>query len=267
MKHYSVIRKAVYIAFLIALALACLGGLSSSNVHAQEAASTSREVRRISVSTVGTQGNNSSWNPAISADGRYVAFESAASNFFPNDTNHWYDVFVRDLMTETTTVVSVDSNGVLGNQLSHDPSISADGRYVAFSSPASNLVPGDTNGWEDVFVHDMQTGTTVRVSVNSSGAQGTSGSSNKPSISGNGRYVVFSSTAMGLVSGDTSDFGDIFRHDLQTGETIRVSVDSTGVQSNQGADDPSISADGRLVVFDSYSSNLVANDTNDVQDI
>ncbi|HVM97377.1 MAG TPA: hypothetical protein VMT89_13365 [Candidatus Acidoferrales bacterium] len=127
---------------------------------------------------------------AISSDGRYVAFYSYALNLVAGDTNGRSNVFVRDRQTNTTTLVSVGSSGTLGNGDSVNPAISADGRYVVFYSNASNLVADDTNASSDVFVRDLQTNTTTRVSVDSSGVQGNSASYG-PAISADGRYVVF----------------------------------------------------------------------------
>ena len=129
----------------------------------------------------------------------------------------------------STTLVSVSSSGEQGNNTSWKGSISADGRFVAFYSAATNLVSEDTNYATDIFVHDRQTSETTRISVSSSGAQGNGGSSN-PSISSDGRYIAFESDASNLVSGDTNDFGDIFVHDRQTGQTTLVSISSGGVQ-------------------------------------
>src|SRR5262249_38706966 len=147
-----------------------------------------------------------------------------------------------------------------------NPSISSDGRYVAFDSAASNLVSGDTNGATDVFVHDRLTGATTRVSTDSNAAQG-DGASSKPSISADGRYVVFLSAADNLVSGDTNGATDVFMHDLVTGVTTRVSTDSSGAQGNGSSSNASISSDGRYVAFASAASNLVPSDTNGVPDI
>ncbi len=224
---------------------------------------------RVSVDSSGIQqGDYPSDYPSISADGRYVAFSSDASNLVSGDTNGYQDVFVRDTQTGTTTRVSVDSSGAQGNSGSfyHAVSISADGRYVAFSSFASNLVNGDTNGAEDIFLHDRQTGATTRLSLDSSGVQG---SGDHPSISADGRYVAFKSAASNLVSGDTNDSWDIFLRDTQTGITTRVSVDSSGAQAIGDYYTPalSISADGRYVAFDSFASNLVSGDTNGTEDI
>ena len=146
--------------------------------------------RRVSVATDGTQGNSLSESPSISADGRYVAFDSSASNLVSGDTNRTSDIFVKDLQTGTTQRISVASDGTQGNNYSENPSISADGRYVAFESYSSNLVSGDTNNRSDIFVKDLQTGTTKRISVASDGTQG-NGNSYRPSISADGRYVAF----------------------------------------------------------------------------
>jgi Tol biopolymer transport system component len=163
----------------------------------------------VSVASDGTQGNGDSVSPSISADGRYVAFMSYAYNLVPGDTNGKADVFVHDRLTGQTTRVSVASDGTQGNDGSGGASISANGRYVAFVSGASNLVPGDTNGKADVFVHDRLTGQTTRVSVASDGTEGNSDSI-YPSISADGRYVAFQSWASNLIPRDTNGAWDVF---------------------------------------------------------
>jgi Tol biopolymer transport system component/Ca2+-binding RTX toxin-like protein len=228
--------------------------------------------RRVSVASDGIQGNSGSGSHSISADGRYVAFDSYASNLVSGDTNSTGDIFIKDLQTGTTKRISVASDGTQGNNDSYYPSISADGRYVAFLSSATNLVSGDTNGVNDIFVKDLQTGTTKRISVASDGTQGNDQSYNpsnpsNPSISADGRYVTFNSSATNLVSGDTNGAPDIFVKDLQTGTTKRISVASDGTQGNDGSSNPSISPDGRYVAFSSGASNLVSGDTNGVNDI
>jgi Tol biopolymer transport system component len=224
-------------------------------------------IERVSVDSAGTEGNSDSlYRPSISADGRYVAFRSNASNLVVGDTNNAWDIFVHDRQSGLTERVNIDSAGAEVNVDSSDPSISADGRYVAFRSYASNLVAGDTNGYADVFVHDRQTGLTERVSVSSAGTQGDEESVG-PSISADGRYVAFWSRASNLVADDTNGHYDIFVHDRQTGQTQRVSVDSTGAQSNDSSHSLSISADGRYVAFTSDASNLVAADTNEERDV
>jgi Tol biopolymer transport system component len=222
--------------------------------------------RRVSVASDGTQGNGVSFDSSISADGRYVAFASSASNLVSGDTNGAQDIFVKDLQTGTTKLISVANDGTQGNRNSKAPSISADGRYVAFKSYASNLVSGDTNGAQDIFVNDLQTGTTKCISVASDGTQGNS-YSDALSISADGRYVAFESHASNLVSGDTNRFFDIFVNDLQTGTTKLISVASDGTQGNSSSSHPSISADGRYVAFESSSSNLVSGGTNGAQGI
>jgi Tol biopolymer transport system component len=162
----------------------------------------------VSVDSNGVPANGFCAPPTINTDGRYVAFASDATNLVPNDTNGVRDVFFHDRQTGATTRVSVDSSGAQANGASGSQAISADGRYVAFQSDATNLVPNDTNTVADVFVHDRQTGTTVRVSVDSSGAQG-GGFSSAPAISADGRYVGFDSFNA-LVPGDTNNAGDVF---------------------------------------------------------
>src|SRR4028118_331258 len=220
----------------------------------------------ISVDSAGNQGNSFSGFPSISADGRFVAFSSGASNLVPGDTNDTNDIFVRDRLTNTTTLVSVDSAGNQANSDSDNPSISADGRFVAFYSDASNIVPGDTNDTNDIFVRDRLTNTTTLVSVDSAGNQANSDSDN-PSISADGRFVAFYSDASNIVPGDTNDTNDIFVRDRLTNTTTLVSVDSAGNQANSDSDNPSISADGRFVAFYSDASNIVPGDTNDTNDI
>jgi len=228
----------------------------------------------VSLDSAGNQANNGSSRPSISADGRFVAFQSSASNLVPGDTNRdpdsfaIQDIFVRDRLTNTTTRVSVDSAGNQANRFSDRPSISADGRFVAFTSEASNIVPGDTNNRNDIFVRDTLTNTTTRVSVDSAGNQ-QNGSSffNASSISADGRFVAFESNAGNLVPGDTNGDSDIFVRDTLTNTTTRVSVDSAGNQGNDVSYNPSISADGRFVAFDSFASNIVPGDTNSERDI
>jgi len=224
-------------------------------------------ITRVSVDSAGNQAIGDSEIPSISADGRFVAFLSNATNLVPGDTNNSQDIFVRDLLTNIITRVSVNSAGNQGNALSLLPSLSGNGRFVAFASNASNLVPGDTNGRADIFVRDLLTNTTTRVSVDSAGNQGNGISySLLTSISADGRFVTFASDASNLVAGDTNNRGDIFVRDLLTNTTTRVSVDSAGIQGNGISEFPSISADGRFVAFTSNASNLVPGDTNNSND-
>ena len=247
-------------ALVLGLALVLALGLSAGGW------ASGAKTRRASVSSGGQGGDGPSYNPSISADGRYVAFDSAASNLVAGDTNGNYDVFVYDRSTHKTRRVSVSSKGRQGNDDSYDPSISADGRYVAFASSASNLVAGDANNAFDVFVYDRKTHRTRRVSVSSGGAGG-NGASVYPSISADGRYVAFTSVASDLVANDTNDATDVFVYDRKTHRTRRVSVSSGGQQGNDTSSSPAISADGRYVAFASFASNLVAGDTNGVPDV
>lgn len=226
------------------------------------------DTTRISVDSSGAQANGRSTTPAITGDGRFVAFESDASNLVDGDTNGTVDIFVHERQTGATTRISIDSSGAEANGYSGSPAISNDGCVVAFYSEASNLVSGDTNGTGDVFVHDCQTGATTLVSVDSNGNQA-NGEINEYNldISGNSRYIVFSSNASNLVAGDTNGTSDAFVHDRQTGSTTRVSVASSGEQANGSSGSPAISNDGRYVAFSSGATNLVADDTNSKTDV
>ncbi|MCY2986823.1 MAG: S8 family serine peptidase, partial [Planctomycetota bacterium] len=223
-------------------------------------------VERVSVADDGTQSNRSSFSPSLSADGRFVAFESEASNLVPGDTNGQQDVFVFDRQTRTVARVSVAEDGTQGNDFSDSPTPSADGRFVAFRSSASNLVPGDINGFSDVFVFDRQAGTVERVSVADDGTQGNH-YCYYPTLSADGRFVSFMSGASNLVPGDTNNRFDVFVFDRQTDSVERVSVANGGIQSNGFSYSPTLSADGRFVAFYSQASNLVLGDTNGEDDV
>jgi Tol biopolymer transport system component len=220
----------------------------------------------VSRHTDGTQGGTASLLPSISADGRYVAFASGSSNLVNSDENGTEDIFVHDRLTGQTSLVSRHTNGAQGNGKSSEPSISADGRFIAFRSEASNLADGALNRQINIFVHDRQTGQTTLVSRHNNGTQG-NGASLRPSISASGRFVAFDSASTNLVDGDTNERVDIFVHDLQTGQTSRVSRHTNGTQTNENSMFPSISADGRFVAFNSRASNLVDSDMNGVADI
>jgi hypothetical protein len=223
------------------------------------------QTRRVSVSSNGEEANGQSRDPGLSADGKFVVFESTASNLVANDTNDSWDIFAHEMATGRTTRVSVRSNGAQADRSSRDPSTSGNGRYVVFKSHATNLVARDTNRTPDIFVHDRSTGVTKRVSRQSNGAQA-NGESTNPAVSKNGRYVAFDSVATNMVKGDTNGLSDVFVHDRTTSKTIRVSVRSNGGQANGGSADPTISATGRYVAFESAASNLVRNDTNGAND-
>ena len=221
---------------------------------------------RVSVASDGTQGNGASNSPAISADGHYVTFTSHSDNLVLCDTNNAQDVFLHDRLSAVTTRVSVGTGGDEADNSSSLPAINANGRYVVFASRATNLVPGDTNGVQDIFVRDTTMATTSRVSVATSGTQA-NGQSSLPTISADGVFVAFASAADNLVTGDTNTHQDIFVRNRLSGETTRVNVASGGVQANKVSDKPAISADGRHIAFVSYANNLVPDDTNEIEDI
>lgn len=222
---------------------------------------------RVSVASDGSQSNNLSDLPSISADGRYVAFMSEASNLVPGDTNGTTDIFVRDMLAGTTSRASLADDESQAALSSVAPSISANGRYVAFASSAG-LVPEDTNLAHDVYVRDLVDQTTSRVSIATDGSQTTAiSTSESASISADGRYVAFISSAGNLVDGDTNSSVDVFVHDRTLHETKRVSVTSTGAQVSGSCWAPSIAANGEVVVFESLSSGLVPGDTNSALDV
>ena len=224
------------------------------------------ETTRVSVSSAGVQGNGNSQEPSISGDGRYVVFQSVATNLVSGDTNAKRDIFVHDRATGATEMVSIDGTGDEGNGVSGEPVLSFDGRFVAFHSESSDLVAFDTNAKSDIFVHDRSTGTTERVSVDSSEAQ-VNGDSFRVAISNDASIIVFDSFATNLVASDTNAKEDIFVRDRVAGTTVRASVDSSEAQVNGDSESPSVSGDGRYIVFDSAATNLVASDTNAKGDI
>jgi len=221
---------------------------------------------RVSVSSSAAQANNDSFLPTLSSDGRFVAFCSAASNLVAGDLGGFRDVFVRDRLLGTTTLVSVDAAGAQGNHNSFDPRLSLDGSHVAFTSTASNLVPLDGNGMRDIFVRDLAAASTELISVHSSGAQADF-ESDHASISAYGRYVAFQSGATNLVAGDSNGARDVFVRDRVLAQTVRVSLTSAGAQTNFWSHYPSISADGNRIAFDSSSGGLVGGDSNGVRDV
>ncbi|HRJ78756.1 MAG TPA: hypothetical protein PLF37_09600 [Planctomycetota bacterium] len=215
----------------------------------------------------GGQSNGTSRNASFSADGSYVAFESDATNLVSGDTNGVTDVFVAWFWIQCVRFrLSVDSSGNEANGPSFKPraSFSADG--VVFESDATNLVAGDTNGVRDVFVHRRGPATTVRISVATGGVQGNATSANG-SISADGSVAAFQSDANNLVAGDSNNRTDVFVHALASSSSSCVSVDGAGVHGNDHSTSPELSAHGRWIVFKSSSTNLVAGDTNAVDDI
>jgi tricorn protease-like protein len=221
---------------------------------------------RASLSSANVQGNSNSFENTISKNGRFVAFESTASNLIGTDANAAQDIFVRNRKSGKTTRASVRTNGAEANGGSSAPQISHSGRFVAFTSNATNLIGLDGNGTSDVFVRDRDRKKTTRVSTRSNGGEA-NGSSSVDGISGDGRYVVFSSNASNLVPGDSNGTTDVFVKDRKTGKTRRVSERTNGAQGNGTSDNSAISPSGRYVAFVSTATNLVPNDSNGQHDV
>lgn len=277
---------------------------------------------RVSVSTSGAQGIAGGGEPSVSGNGLLVAFSSLSPNLVGDDQNGHYDLFVRDLSTDTTTRVV---NGIAGeaNGRVNAGWLTPDGRYIAFSSGASNLVSDDTNGVVDTFLLDRQTASITRISVTSQGGQATGGDTTPAALSGDARYVLlgseatnlapvadtngshdmflrdrtastthwmkgtnqpnagslggamandgsalaFYSSASNIVEGDANGKSDVFVRDNATGEISVVSRATDGTQGNEGSYHASLSADGRLVAFESYATNLIVSPPNTTADI
>lgn len=240
-----------------------------------------RSTARVSVSSSGVEANGSSATPTISANGRFVAFRSFASNLVGSDTNGEPDIFVHDLLLHRTERVSVRHGSGQANASSRSPAISADGRYVAFSSSATNLVDGDTNGAEDVFVRDRLARTTTRESVTGAGAQA-DGASGNPTIAADGTVIAFDSVASNLGAGDTRicfvpgfpfptsrNCLDIFARDRTTGAVEWVTAPRFPSAADWSPESiaPALSGDGRYVAFESGLDNLIPGDTNERTDV
>jgi Tol biopolymer transport system component len=232
------------------------------------AAADGGRLRLVSVSSQGTRGDGSAGQARMSADGRYVVFASGSTNLVPGDEGHDGDIFLRDRRMGRTTRITLSRDGAETDGHSSYPTITPDGRYIAYLSDASNLVPGDTNGQDDVFVLDRRTGRTSRVSVSTAGAQADFRSVLRPAITPDGRYVAFLSWATDLVAGDTNDAIDVFVRDRRTRTTTRESVSPTGAQADGHSGwEPALSADGRFLAFSSDATNLVPGDTNGTDDV
>jgi Tol biopolymer transport system component len=228
--------------------------------------------QRVSLANDGTPGNSNSGGASISTDGRFVAFSSDATNLVPGDTNGRTDVFVRDRLAGSTARVSVGSASQQGNDGSFHAAISADGRHVGFTSAASNLVAGDGNGMEDVFVRDLEPGTTERVSVATGGTPGNFWSA-YPALSGDGDRVAFLSSSTNLGPRGTGVLVDTYVRDRSLGITAPASVALDGGVGNadssnhHGPVQPALTPDGRFVAFTSDASNLVAGDRERTSDV
>ncbi|WP_145064576.1 hypothetical protein [Engelhardtia mirabilis] len=215
----------------------------------------------------GVNPNSDSRQPTVSANGRYVVYACHASNIVPGDNNGWQDIFLYDRQTGATELISISTFGLQANSDCWDPTVSADGRYVAFDSYSSSLVPGDTNILPDVFLRDRVTGQTTRVSQGYDGSAA-NGRSTTASLSDDGRYVAFHSWASNLIGPPAGpNYLDVFVLDRVTGEVEQVTVSSTAVLANNHSYDPEISADGKFVTYDSSATNLVTDDFNGFYDV
>ncbi len=245
--------------------------ISSSDNQIYRKDTISGEVLLASSSSAGVAGNSSNTNGYISADGRYVLFEAFSSNLIVGDSNAGYDIFRKDLLTNETILVSKNKEGVQGSGVHRSMGFSADGRYATFTSSATNLIDGDTNGVTDVFRKDLVTGEVLRVNTSSDGVQQGVGITGGGAISDDGQYVLFFSAATNLVDSDTNGGNyDIFRKNFQTGKTDIVSTTFGGNQITP-VETPlrslAISGDGRYAFFESSSASVTAGDTNGVVDI
>jgi WD40 repeat protein len=219
-----------------------------------------------STGPLGQGGNGDALNATLSGDGRLVAFTSEATNLTSDNAGIGNQVFLHDLRTRQTQLASLGGPGLGGNNSSFDPSLSRDGRYVTFSSRATDLVAGDSNGREDVFVRDLTNATTQRVSIDTAGGQG-NGNSDNATISGDGTVVAFSSVASNLTPIDVNGASDVFLHDRSNGSTTRISVGYLGDDTDRFSGYPSVCPSGDCVAYYSLASNLVAQDSNSAGDV
>jgi len=254
-RGFSMLRKM----FLLGL---CSGVLLPFAVAAGAAVAT----ERISVTDFGGPTSGASWWPSFSSDGRYVAYYSGGGNIVAGDVNHAYDVFLRDRLFATVELVSRSSLAELGDGASFEPAISGDGRHVAFTTAATNLVPDDNNGVTDVVVRDLDAELTLLASVSPTGSVA-DGESLWCSISEDGRYVAFQSSATNLILGETIMWPGIYLRDMVGGATEYISRPDGGGRADEVSIKPSITPDGRYIAYRSYATNLVAGDTNGFSDV
>lgn len=223
-------------------------------------------IQRISVTSDGIQANGQSGSSSISDDGRFISFESNATNLVANDFNGQTDTFIYDRLNKTVELITIAPDGTQANGSSSSGDLSGDGRYLTFASFASNLVPNDINNQRDIFIYDRLNKTTELVSIANGGTQA-NGLSLFSVISDDGNYIAYESTADNLVAGDTNGLGDIFLFDRLNQTTERINVAADGTQANGVTTLGSISDDGNYITFTSDANNLVAGDTNGKSDI
>jgi Tol biopolymer transport system component len=222
----------------------------------------SKLVDRVNISSLGVPANDNGFIPVVSADGRFVSFRSKATNLVPGVTNGMFHAFIFDRINRTLELASISDGGAPANNSipSFGLAMSQDGRYVAFSSLASNLVPGDTNGQSDIFVYDRVAKKIERVSVSDAGVAG-NGFSGAPSLSRDGRYVTFDSVSNNLVAGDNNPHGDVFVFDRSTKKINRVSATESGVADLGDSRSAFVSGDGRFVTYYSRATKIVPGDS------
>ena len=226
-----------------------------------------RTTVRVSETAGWNRGNSHSYGPSISGSGRLVAFWSLSTNLAPGANSGQEQMYVKDTSTGRLDIESVSSAGTVGNRGSVHPSISNDGRFVSFTSYASNLVQNDLNGRADIFVRDRVLKTTVLVNVGIDGRGADERKLTSSSISGDGRFVTFRSFASNLVPNDMNGTSDIFVRDLKLGTTRIVSATPSGSLGDSESWHTAIAKNGAWIVFDSYATNLVPKDTNGTYDV
>jgi Tol biopolymer transport system component len=214
----------------------------------------------------GGESNLNSAETSLSFDGRYIVFTSQASNLVPGDTNRKADIFWYDTVAKKILRASVSSKGVQANDDCHSPWVSGNGRFVVFYSAATNLVPNDTNKKADVFLFDVQTKKSIRVSVGPKGAQA-NGHSTMPYVSADGNLVAFCSDATNLIPKHSGHRSQVYAYDVKAKKTFCVSVNPQGKPGNGESYPVAMSCNGRFIVFSSRASDLVPNDTNKCADV
>lgn len=244
-----------------ALAVICVGAVAAKGP--------SPDIELASTNTAGTgAGDNYARGMSFNKNGRYVVFFSESGDLVPGDDNGKADVFVRDLKKGTITLVSMNAAGTgPGDEDSESPAISANGRYVAFRSRATDLVPGAATGVMNVYRRDLKKSTTVLASVSTAGTVGTASHCHSVTISGNGRYVVWSSSADDLLAGVDDTHEDVFVRDMKKGVTMIASATPGGASGNGSSRSASVNANGRYVAFQSDANDLTTGDANGSQDV
>lgn len=256
-----------YYSFATNLVPSDTNGFSDVFVAQRDPDTAAITVARLSMGFAGDEANGDSFLSDLSDDGTRIVYDSVATNLIPADENTWSDVFLYDAGSDSTIKISISNNNTPGNDRSERPRIAADGSYAIFLSYANNLVTGDTNNEPDIFGVDLVTYQVTRVSVGTGGAQANLGA--RPAeyaISPDGRYIVFASDSTNLVTDDLNNAPDIFLHDRIANTTRLISVARNGTRANGGSYDPSISANGRFIAFNTIADNLYPNDTNGVGD-